>query len=194
MTHISDDAILELVFNPEAQGLPLEAVADTVDTTGAREIPTDILSQVQELETQGVKLAEEEKLDEALEKLTQAIAICDYYASVYNNRAQVYRLKNDLESAVTDLEQAMKHGVGQPKVLRQAYTQRAIIRKQQGNLEGAQADFERGAKFGNPIAKSITVNENPYAKMCNQIMLEVMGRQVNPQGSNQETTQTTTQE
>jgi Flp pilus assembly protein TadD len=79
-----------------------------------------------------------------LEKLSQAITICDYYASVYNNRAQVYRLKNDLESAVTDLEQAMKYGVGQPKVLRQAYTQRAIIRKQQGNLEGAQADFERG--------------------------------------------------
>jgi tetratricopeptide (TPR) repeat protein len=96
------------------------------------------------LETQGVKLAEENKLDEALDKLSQAIKICDYYASVYNNRAQVYRLKNDLASAVTDLEQAMKYGVGQPKVLRQAYTQRAIIRKQQGDIEGAQADFERG--------------------------------------------------
>lgn len=40
-----------------------------------------------------------------------------------------------------------------------------------------------GAKFGNPIAKTISVNENPFAKMCNQIMLEVMGRQMNPEGS-----------
>ncbi|CAO3687814.1 unnamed protein product [Umbelopsis vinacea] len=183
MPNISDDAILELVFNPEAQGLPLEAVSDTVDTTIAKEIPKDILPQVQELEKEGVKLAEEDHLDEALDKLSQAITICDYYASVYNNRAQVYRLKNDLERAIADLDNAMKYGVGQPKVLRQAYTQRAIIRKQQGDIAGAQADFERGAKFGNPIAKTISVNENPYAKMCNQIMLEVMGRQMNPEGS-----------
>lgn len=112
--------------------------------TTAKEIPEDILPQVQELENEGVKLAEEEKLDEALDKLSQGITICDYYASIYNNRAQVYRLKNDLDSALADLNQAMKYGVGQPKVLRQAYTQRAIIRKQQGDLAGAQADFERG--------------------------------------------------
>ncbi|GAB5590618.1 hypothetical protein Unana1_05518 [Umbelopsis nana] len=185
MPNISDDAILELVFNPEAQGLPLDAVSETVDTTIAKEIPEDILPQVQELENEGVKLAEEEKLDEALDKLSQGITICDYYASIYNNRAQVYRLKNDLDSALADLNQSMKYGVGQPKVLRQAYTQRAIIRKQQGDLAGAQADFERGAKFGNPIAKTISVNENPFAKMCNQIMLEVMGREMNPESSSE---------
>lgn len=112
----------------------------------AKEIPEDILPQVQELEKEGVKLAEEDQLDEALDKLSQAITICDYYASVYNNRAQVYRLKNDLERAIADLDNAMKYGVGQPKVLRQAYTQRAIIRKQQGDIAGAQADFERGKR------------------------------------------------
>ncbi|KAG2180964.1 hypothetical protein INT43_008546, partial [Umbelopsis isabellina] len=181
MPNVSDDAILELVFNPEAQGLPLEAVTETIDTTGAKEVPSDILPRLQQLENEGVRLAEEQKLDEALDKLSQAITICDYYASIYNNRAQVYRLKGDIDSALEDLNEAMKHGVGQPKILRQAYTQRAIIRKQKGDLDGAQADFERGAKFGNPIAKNISVNENPYAKMCNQIMLEVMGRQIQPE-------------
>jgi tetratricopeptide (TPR) repeat protein len=110
----------------------------------AKEVPSDILPRLQQLEKEGVVLAEEQKLDEALDKLSQAIAICDYYASVYNNRAQVYRLKGDVDSALADLNLAMKHGVGQPKILRQAYTQRAIIRKQKGDIEGAQADFERG--------------------------------------------------
>jgi hypothetical protein len=36
-----------------------------------------------------------------------------------------------------------------------------------------------GAKLGNPFAKNIAVGENPYAKMCNQIMMEVMGREMN---------------
>lgn len=36
-----------------------------------------------------------------------------------------------------------------------------------------------GAKLGNPIARNIAVGENPYAKMCNQIMMEVMGREMN---------------
>lgn len=29
---ISDDAVLELIFNPEHQGLSLESVAQTIDT------------------------------------------------------------------------------------------------------------------------------------------------------------------
>ncbi|CAO3624785.1 unnamed protein product [Cunninghamella echinulata] len=78
-----------------------------------------------------------------------------------------------------DLSQVIKLGEGQPKVLRQAYTQRAILKRQQGDVIGSRADFEMGAKLGNPIAKNIAVNENPYSKLCNQIMMEVMSREVN---------------
>jgi len=34
-----------------------------------------------------------------------------------------------------------------------------------------------GAKLGNPVARNVAVAENPYAKMCNQVMMEVMNRE-----------------
>jgi hypothetical protein len=41
-------------------------------------------------------------------------------------------------------------------------------------LSASREDFEMGAKLGNPVARNIAVKENPYAKMCNQVMMEVM--------------------
>lgn len=87
-------------------------------------------------------------------------------------------MKNDLDAAIKDLDYVISDiGEGQPKILRQAYTQRAIIKRQQGDLIGSRKDFEMGAKLGNPIARNIAVSENPYAKMCNQVMMEVMNRE-----------------
>lgn len=83
-----------------------------------------------------------------------------------------------MEGALKDLDYVIEDiGEGQPKILKQAYTQRAIIRKQTGDLEGSRKDFSVGAKLGNPIARSIAVSENPYAKMCNQVMMQVMNQE-----------------
>lgn len=87
-------------------------------------------------------------------------------------------MNNELDKALQDLDHVISDiGEGQPKILRQAYTQRAIIKRQQGDLIGSRKDFEVGAKLGNPIARNVAVAENPYAKMCNQVMMEVMNRE-----------------
>ena len=87
-------------------------------------------------------------------------------------------MQDKLDEALKDLDLVIEDlGIGQPKVLNQAYTQRAIIKRQQGDAEGSRLDFEMGAKLGNPVARNIAVKENPYAKMCNSVMMEVMNRE-----------------
>jgi hypothetical protein len=49
-----------------------------------------------------------------------------------------------------------------------------MIHKSRGNTDAAFKDFECGAHYGNPVAKEAAVLENPYAKMCNAMMLETM--------------------
>lgn len=50
------------------------------------------------LEVSGVKAAESCNIEEALKYFSQAIEICPTRASCYNNRAQAFRLKGDVES------------------------------------------------------------------------------------------------
>lgn len=98
------------------------------------------------------------------------------------NRAQVYRMNNQLEKALEDLNYVINDiGEGQPKILKQAYTQRAIVHRQLGDLVASRSDFEMGAKLGNPLARNVAINENPYAKMCNQVMMQVMNRELHKQ-------------
>lgn len=57
--------------------------------------PTLSLPNIEEcksLELEGVKLAEEGRHEEALEKFSSAIGACPKNPSPYNNRAQAYRL------------------------------------------------------------------------------------------------------
>ncbi|CAO3633778.1 unnamed protein product [Mucor hiemalis] len=139
-----------------------------------------MITKLETLEKEAVSLVEkdEKNSDEALALFNKCIELESKYPSAYNNRAQLYRMKNDLDAAIKDLDYVINDiGEGQPKILRQAYTQRAIIKRQQGDLIGSRKDFEMGAKLGNPIARNISVSENPYAKMCNQVMMEVMNRE-----------------
>ncbi|CAO3644910.1 unnamed protein product [Cunninghamella blakesleeana] len=175
----TDEAVLELIFNPEAQGVPFESVAQSIQNNPLKAIEPEKLEKLQKLEKEAIELAEKEDLDGALKVLNQCIDLEPEYASAYNNRAQIHRMKNDTDKAMEDLGNVIKYGEGQPKVLRQAYTQRAILKRQEGDVIGSRADFEMGAKLGNPIAKNIAVNENPYSKLCNQIMMEVMSREMN---------------
>ncbi|CEI89130.1 hypothetical protein RMCBS344292_03499 [Rhizopus microsporus] len=177
--NISDDAVLEFMFNPEAQGLSLDAIACTIDTKPKYEISSDLLPKLEQLEKDAVSAAEGNDLNKALVLINQCIQLEPKYASAYNNRAQMYRLDKKIDRALDDLNLVIQDlGQGQPKVLRQAYTQRAIIKRQQGDLEGSRQDFEEGARLGNPVAKSVAVNENPYAKLCNQIMAQVMSQEL----------------
>ncbi|KAI8063591.1 tetratricopeptide repeat protein 36-like protein [Gongronella butleri] len=173
----ADEAVLELMFNPESQGIPFDTVAQSVQNNPLKEISPEVLEKLQGLERDAVALAEKDDLEGALKLLNQCIDTESDYASAYNNRAQIFRLQKETDKALADLDKVVQLGVGQPKVLRQAYTQRAIIKRQQGDEKGAREDFELGAKFGNPLARNFTVNENPYAKLCNAMMAEVMARE-----------------
>jgi hypothetical protein len=63
-------------------------------------------------------------------------------------------------------------------VLRQAFTQRAVIKRKMGDSCGADRDFAMGALHGNEIAKGI-VRQNPFAKMCNAIVMEALKAPIN---------------
>ncbi|KAI8063413.1 uncharacterized protein B0P05DRAFT_581117 [Gilbertella persicaria] len=175
----SDDAVLEFLFNPESQGLPLDAISHTVDTKPKYTFSSERIAQLEAMEKEAIQAVErDQNTEKALDLLNQCIDMEPNYASAYNNRAQLYRMNNELDKATNDLNFVIQEaGQGQPKILRQAYTQRAILKRHQGDLVGSRQDFEMGAKLGNPLARHVAVNENPYAKMCNQVMMEVMNRE-----------------
>ncbi|KAI9246202.1 hypothetical protein BY458DRAFT_528140 [Sporodiniella umbellata] len=178
-TDVSDDAVLEFMFNPEAQGLSLDTISNTIKHQPKYAISAEMVSKLEGLEKECVRIADSENdLEKALKVVNQCIELEPKYASAYNNRAQIYRLQQQPEKALEDLERVIGDlGEGQPKILRQAYTQRAILKRQAGDLVGSRKDFETGAQLGNAVARNVTVQENPYAKMCNQVMMQVMQRE-----------------
>ncbi|KAI9095159.1 hypothetical protein DFS34DRAFT_651491 [Phlyctochytrium arcticum] len=177
-----DENVLNFIFNPDAglpdeDDVPSEAAPDVSSTS---KLDPALLEQLKRLEAEGVLLVEKKETKDGLAKLTEAINLCRTYASAYNNRAQAYRLDGKATEALADLELAILHGAGNPTVLKQAFTQRAIIRKAQGDETGSESDFAQGARYGNEIAKA-AVKNNPYAKMCNTIVLEAMSKLHTPQ-------------
>ncbi|KAG5462672.1 MAG: hypothetical protein BJ554DRAFT_4114 [Olpidium bornovanus] len=92
----------------------------------------------------------------------------------FSRRAQAYRLKGENDKAKDDLDKAILLAGGDKAVLNKAYTQRGALHKALGNEDTALADLEKGAEYGNPIASGAAVSMNPYAKLCNAIVSEVM--------------------
>ncbi|KAI9021625.1 hypothetical protein CLU79DRAFT_752506 [Phycomyces nitens] len=176
---ISDDAVLELIFNPDVQGLPLDSISQSITNTSVCTLSPGRVEELKNLEKEAVKLAEKNETDGALELLNKCIDMEPAYGSAYNNRAQLYRMLHKNNEALDDLNKVISLAEGQPKILKQAYTQRAILKRQNGDIMGSKEDFAIGAKYGNPIARNITIQDNPYAKMCNQVMLQVMSQELN---------------
>ncbi|KAJ3368318.1 Tetratricopeptide repeat protein 36 [Kappamyces sp. JEL0680] len=172
-----DSSVLDAIFNAKGTAhaliLPEGEIVLNPATGPEQEIEPGLLMQLRQLETDAVSLAEEKRYQQALELLTRAIDQCPTYASAYNNRAQTYRLMNLTKEALLDIEKAIE--LGGPSTLKQAYTQRAIIKKSLGDQTGSDEDFAKGAQFGNDTAKAM-VKENPYAKLCNQMISEAMAK------------------
>lgn len=66
---------------------------------------------------------------------------------------QVYRLLNQVDLALADLDQAVLLSSGRGKVAEQAYTQRGLIKRLRGDEEGALADFKCAANLGSRYAR-----------------------------------------
>ncbi|KAG0054592.1 Tetratricopeptide repeat protein 36 [Gryganskiella cystojenkinii] len=178
-TNISakDAKILDMVFNPEGTMLPdkeTEAMLNKETTV----IEPDLLKTLKAKEAEAVSLAERDDIDGAISKFTEVIELCPTYASGYNNRAQAYRIQDNTAAALEDLNKAIEHGSGQTAILKQAYTQRAIIKKLKGDKDGAQVDFERGARFGNPVAKAVSVQDNPISQLCGAMVMEMLNKEI----------------
>ncbi|KAF9157549.1 Tetratricopeptide repeat protein 36 [Actinomortierella ambigua] len=173
-----DARILDMVFNPEGTMQPDRENQDSQNQKPVV-IEPELLKKVQKLEQESILLAEKDDVEGAVEELTKAIELCPQYASAYNNRAQAYRiLKND-DAALADLDLAIRHGTGQPDILKQAYTQRGIIKKLRGDKEEAQIDFELGARYGNPVAKAVSVQDNPISQLCGAMVRDMLSAEIN---------------
>ena len=114
----------------------------------------------------------------------KAISIAPERPSCYNNRAQAYRLKGDIQSALNDLNMAIRQhhdninandNAGK-RAAKQAYCQRGLIYRRNGRDEEAMSDFKAAAEMGSEFAKSVLVQLNPYAAMCNKMLRDVFSK------------------
>ncbi|KAJ1746178.1 hypothetical protein LPJ78_006008 [Coemansia sp. RSA 989] len=141
---------------------------------------SDTIAQLKKREAYAIATAESGKVEDAIGELSRIIAEYPEYASAYNNRAQAYRLTNASPSAIiADLDAAIKCA-SDNQILGQAYTQKAIVLKAEGDQDGAFYNFSQGAKCGNEVAKMAAPKENPYAKLCGQMVTQAMQRLRNP--------------
>ena len=91
-------------------------------------------------------------------------------ASSYNNRAQALRLAGRRDSALADLDRAIQLTAGKGQVGARALCQRGVLHRREGRDDDALDDFKTAAVHGSGFAKSMMVEMNPYAAMCNSML------------------------
>ncbi|KAM7355788.1 tetratricopeptide repeat protein 36 homolog [Cochliomyia hominivorax] len=172
-----DQQVLESIFNPleltsslEAQLINPDSAEPLVDKDEKFNDKPEELKQSKLLEIEAVKLAEEQKLDEALEKFKESLELTPKRASIYNNRAQALRLAGRDEAAFKDLNEALSYSQNQNKTKCHALCQRGVLYRKQNKLDEARADFEEAAKMGSKFARQQLVEINPFAALCNQML------------------------
>ena len=82
----------------------------------------------------------------------------------------------DVTHALEDLNKAIDLGRDHGAAAAQAYTQRGLIHRLHGDEERAREDFTKGAALGSAFAKSMAVQMNPYAAMCNKMLSEAINK------------------
>lgn len=82
----------------------------------------------------------------------------------------------DIPSALEDLNKAIQLGEDRGTATAQAYTQRALIHRLNGNEDKALEDFTKAAELGSAFAKSMVVQLNPYAAMCNRMLADAINK------------------
>ena len=153
----NDALVLESIFNPENPfGALAEKTNSQLDENIAPPQNTDpeLLKATRKLESEAVRTAESGNPSEALDILNKGIAQLPTDASLYNNRAQVHRLRSDNDAALADLDKAISLSGSKGKVACQAYTQRGLLHKLAGNNEQALEDFKTAGKLGSSFAQT----------------------------------------
>lgn len=82
----------------------------------------------------------------------------------------------DISSALEDLNKAIELSRGKGAAATQAYTQRGLIHRLNGAEEKALEDFTKAAELGSAFAKTMVVQMNPYAAMCNKMLADAINK------------------
>merc|ERR1711892_225403 len=170
MTTQNDREVLNSILNPN---LPLgEGLLDPEER-----VPEDKSDEedakVKELESEAVKAAEAGDIKKALEIFDKVVSIAPDRPSSYNNRAQALRLAGRPDSALKDLDKAIQLSEGRGRSGSSALCQRGVLNRKEGRDDDAMTDFKAAAKEGSGFVKSMLVEMNPYAAMCNAMLKNV---------------------
>ena len=82
----------------------------------------------------------------------------------------------DVTRALEDLDKAIDLSKDHGSAAAQAYTQRGLIHRLNGEEDRAREDFTKGAELGSIFAKSMVVQMNPYAAMCNKMLTKAINK------------------
>ena len=186
---MNDVAVLEYLFNPLMQS-PIQAEVYIQHESEGHHVEGDIsdldenlLVTVKEMEMHGVLAAKAGDFDVALERLGSAIEMAPRYSSLYNNRAQVYRLLQRYHDARADLDVAIQHSDPSSngmnpiniRVAKLAYAQRGFLLKGFLDQEGlGEEDLQRAAKLGHSLA---ALETNPFRTLCGNMVSIMMKEQ-----------------
>lgn len=91
-------------------------------------------------------------------------------------RAQILRLLRRDDEAMECLN-ACLHASPDDGIKRRALAQRGWLHYRKGETDAAFADFEAASQLGCLESKRMAVRCNPYAKLCHEMMLEMLDRQ-----------------
>ncbi|XP_026327712.1 tetratricopeptide repeat protein 36 homolog [Hyposmocoma kahamanoa] len=170
-----DKAVLRSIFDPT-----VTIAANVVDegdnfVEEDEEPTTDATKASVSLCAEGVCLAEAGKLEEALSVMNRGVDADPDRAAAYNDRAQLLRLLQKDDDAMSDLERALQLTTGRKTRARAlALCQRGVLLRKRGNDDAARAAFAEAANLGSGFAKKQVVDMNPYAALCNQMLSQVM--------------------
>jgi tetratricopeptide (TPR) repeat protein len=197
--------VLNLLFDSEAQ--PAKPISpDTKPAVRPRTLQPEEIEEINSAEYEAVRLAEQGSLKKAEELLTKIIAkYPTERGSLWNNRAQVRRLQEDIPGALADLAHVIKlltptnnmsPSAEDSKVLSQAHIHRATIymllakkevpgktvdAEDSETLESyASQDFTAAGKYGSDLGRAMGVRTNPYAKMCGAIVQTALKKELDP--------------
>jgi hypothetical protein len=91
----------------------------------------------------GLALAWQGDLDDAIAAFDRAIAAAPRSADAYLNRGMAYRSKGDLDRAIADFNRAVRYA---PRAAR-GYYNRSLVLRQMGAVDRARADEQRAIKL-----------------------------------------------
>jgi hypothetical protein len=199
-----DAGVLSLIFDPESQPTNRE-LANTAQMFPDLPLSVKEQTEIRRVELNAIRLAESGSLEEAERQLSHMI---DKYPiarpSLWNNRAQVRRLSNNVQGALDDISEVIRiatppqkttPSVDNARVLSHVHTHRAtiymLIARGEiiGTLESqspewleerASHDFALAGRYGSDLARAMAVRTNPYAKMCGAIVQTALKKEMEP--------------